>query len=47
MQGDVFHSYLVVKTQKKVERDVIFVVKLDDDSKTEVMLPKNAHLSKE
>ncbi|KAF5775122.1 putative RNA-directed DNA polymerase [Helianthus annuus] len=47
--GDDFFSYLVEGTQKKVMREVIFAVNLDDDPKTfnEAMSSRDAPLWKE
>nr|KAJ0206843.1 hypothetical protein LSAT_V11C500291250 [Lactuca sativa] len=47
--GDGFYSHLVKGTQKKVTREVIFAINLDDDPKTftEAMTSKDATLWKE
>nr|KAJ0190715.1 hypothetical protein LSAT_V11C800406370 [Lactuca sativa] len=47
--GDDFYSYLVEGTQKKVTREVIFSINLDDDPKTftEAMTSRDAPLWKE
>ncbi|KAI3496569.1 hypothetical protein L1887_38934 [Cichorium endivia] len=47
--GDDFFSYLVEGTQKKVKREIIFSINLDDDPKTfnEAMTSRDAPLWKE
>nr|KAJ0216916.1 hypothetical protein LSAT_V11C300135110 [Lactuca sativa] len=47
--GDDFYSYLVEGTKKKVTREVIFAINLDDDPKTfiEAMTSRDAPLWKE
>ncbi|KAJ9566879.1 hypothetical protein OSB04_002845 [Centaurea solstitialis] len=47
--GDDFVSYLVEGTQKKVTREVIFAINVEDDPKTfaEAMSSRDAHLWKE
>nr|KAJ0207727.1 hypothetical protein LSAT_V11C500270100 [Lactuca sativa] len=47
--GDDFYSYFVEGTQKKVTREVIFSINLDDDPKTftEAMMYRDASLWKE